>query len=188
MRRSDWVIRGFVVIILTALLSWLARTPQSPMMAVLGLPGPAAATGRRCVASYRHTRWGSIPTRNVACRGPRDPERPQDEQQVGYDQLTRRISSVHVMMTAPDSATWSFRNDSIARAITQWGGRAILCAPHHPSLTHIKAKRIWRFDGFDVRLAAYRFADHDPRLAEWLLQVDAFAPRARACGVVATPA
>lgn len=189
MRRSDWVIGGAAILGLAALLAWLAWTPRSPMLLTMGLPGPSGYAGnRRCGAWYRQTAWGWIPSRLATCEARVDPDRPRDRQEVTYDELTRRVSQIHVMIAPPGSATWRFRFDSIAAAMARRGGVLIRCAPSRSPLSHIKETLIWRFDGFDVRLLAYHFATHDPRAAEWLLRFDGFAPRARECGAVAAPA
>jgi hypothetical protein len=95
---------------------------------------------------------------------------------------------VQVTIAPPDSASWRFRFDSIAGEISRRGGTPILCEPSRSPLTTIRETRIWRFEGYDVRLLAYRFAGNDARSLEWLLQFDGFAPRARECERIATPA
>ena len=156
------------------------------MLRTMGLPGPSGYAGnRRCGAWYTQTRWGWIPSRKATCDGPADASRPHDRQQIEYDELTRRVSRVQVTIAPPDSATWRFQFDSIAGEISRRGGSPILCELPHSSLTHIRETRTWRFDGYDVRLLAYRFTGNHARTLEWLLQLDGFAPRAGECERIA---
>src|SRR5688572_4623344 len=185
MRRSDFILATLVVADLLAVTAWFKIAPSSPMIAAVGLAGPRVDTDRTCSAWYRQDAWIRLPSRTVTCFGPFDSAHPEDRHQISYDQLTRRVEYVRTTVAAQDSMTWSSRQDSIARTIARRGGREILCPPASRAPTHVKSERHWRFDGFDVRLLAYRFEEHDPRFAEWLLQLDAFAPRAPGCQVVA---
>ena len=185
MRRSDWVVGGTLLLGFIGLSAWVAWTPRSPMLRTMGLPGPSGYAGnRRCGAWYTQTRWGWIPSRKATCDALADTSRPRDRQQIEYDELTRRVSRVQVTIAPPDSATWRFQFDSIAGAIGRRGGKLILCESSRSPPT-IKETRIWRFEGYDVRLLAYRFGADDARTLEWLLQLDGFAPRARECERIA---
>jgi hypothetical protein len=187
MRRSDVILGLLVVANLIGVVAWFKIPPSSPMIAAVGLPGPRANTGRSCSAMYRLDAWIRTPSRAVTCVGPRGIHDLRELQEVTYDQLTRRVEHVRVSLRPADSATWSIRQDSIVQAIQRRGGQEIVCALPHRSLTNIKAERHWRFEGFDVRLVAYHYEDPHPLSPEWLLQIDAFAPRAPGC-MLAAPA
>lgn len=185
MRRSDVILAALVVADIIAIAAWVNIAPASPMIAAVGLAGPRADTDRYCSAWYRQDAWIQLPSRHVTCHGWFDVERPHDRQEISYDQVMRRVVHVRSSMSSPDSAMWSAQLDSIARSIHSRGGREIVCPLPYRALTYIKTERHWRFDGFDVRLIAYRFEDQKPPLAEWLLQIDGFSPRAPGCGVAA---
>ena len=189
MHRSDWVVGGALLLSFAASLIWLAWTPRSPMLRTMGLPGPSGYAGnRRCGAWYTQTRWGWMPSRKATCDAPADPSRPRDQQQIEYDELTRHVSRIKVTIAPPDSLTWRTRFDSIAGEISRRGGQPILCQSSSSSVTTIKETRIWRFDGHDVRLLAYRFDGDGASRLEWLLQLDGFAPHSPECERLAAPA
>ena len=188
MRRITWVGVSMLLVTLIALPVWCGLPPHSPMFAALGLPGPAANAGERhCGPWYRETPLRWIPLRGGTCAAA-DPRSPINYDRVSYDRLTHRVERIDVLRVPPDSATWHLQFDSIAAAITTRGGAPIVCSPPHPSLTHITMTRVWRFDGFDVRLTASRFRDHAPRSPEWLLDLQGFAPRAPECDAHPAPA
>ena len=157
------------------------------MLAALGLPGPSASAVGRCGGWYRQTRWRwrplrYVPIRRASCTAYRGPP-PSNRDEVTYDRLTRRVSRVEVMRAFADSATWHSRVDSVAAAVATRGGVHIRCATSSHG-DNVRLRRHWRFDGFDVRLVAYHFADAQIPAHEWLYQLDAFAPRAPDCGLL----
>ena len=155
------------------------------MISVAGLPGATAADGdRTCRGWYRNSSLGKVPLRRVSCQTfPTAPsvQRPKSRDIVHIDRLTRRTTHVFRSWEVADSVAWHIAQDSINRALSAHGGGRAECAPVDRRLSNLRSRSAWRFDGYYIRMTAYRM-DADPGEPEWVLQIDAYPGWTAGCG------
>jgi hypothetical protein len=121
-----------IVFALSAVLAWLALSPRSSMVTALGLPGPSAAEARRCRAVLQRLWLGRLPTGEVMCRAPFDPEQPGFRASVSYDAPSRRVLEVATAFWHLDSSGVAVLADSIARTLEARGGDGSRAPPSIP--------------------------------------------------------
>lgn len=154
-------------------IAWLEYYPASPMLEMIGLPGPRANSGLRCGSYYRQTVLGRVPTREMACRVPTIAD-PLERQEVRMDVLNRRIVHGVRLWRVPDSVRWKTEGDSVGLVLTRLGGHEFACPKNpfgHPP--HVRGTRFWRFSKFYVRLVAYAWEEFPPE-RRWMLQLDGY--------------
>jgi hypothetical protein len=173
-----------------ALFGWWHYYPKSPLIARLGLVGDRANTQRDCGRNYRLYRWARvtawIPTGDVVCASRRGFADSWTHQDVNVDPFTRRVTHAQRMMVPVDSLSWEGTLDSIRTAMSIGGGTRIPCyAPYGKEPPWIASQEAWRFEGYTVRLASYRWlppwtnANGPP---PWLLQLDGYRNDPPNCG------
>ena len=140
--------RGFALIALFALTalvgaSWYVR----PMYAVraIGIRGLSPGTGRVCRRAGDEVFCSNVvPTAAI----------PADEEMLGYDPGTRRVSSALHAWRFPDSTRWQVTLDSVRRALSARYGSAVTCDDAPRSTRRPAYSERWRSRTHEVRLVA----------------------------------
>ena len=181
--RSRLAILGVGALLGTLAYAWLGYFPPSPMIVHAGLPGEAADDGdRRCERAFPSRTQGRIATLRVNCRSVSHGHGElRDDHHISMDFWSRRTRHAQRLWQVPDSLAWTRAQDSVVQALEFLGGKTAWCAWNAlPESGPIKARRSWRFPGYDVRLVAYRHMQGTQPV--WVLQVDAFRGGAPECG------
>ena len=140
--------RGFALISLLALTalvgaSWYGR-PMYEVRAI-GVRGFSPGTGRTCRRTGDDVFCSNVvPTAAI----------PADEEMLGYDPGTRRVSSALHAWRFPDSTHWQATLDSVRRALSARFGSAVTCDDAPPSTRRPAYSEGWRSRVHEVRLVA----------------------------------
>ena len=154
-------------------IAWLEYYPASPMLEVIGVPGPRANSGLQCGGFYRQTVVGRVRTRDMVCRATRNGD-PMNSQEVSMDALNRRIVNARRIWTAPDSGEWKKKRDSVATALTLRGGHEFVCETNNlGGPITFRETGFWRFPKFYARLVASTW-EETPSQRRWVIQVDGY--------------
>jgi hypothetical protein len=154
-------------------IAWLEYYPASPMLEVIGVPGPRANSGLQCGGFYRQTMVGRVRTRDMVCRARMNGD-SWNSQEVSMDALNRRIVNARRIWTTPDSGQWNRERDSVATALTLRGGHEFVCQTNNlGGPIPFREKGFWRFPKFYVRLVASR-GDASLSQHRWVIQLDGY--------------
>jgi len=154
-------------------IAWLEYYPASPMLEVIGVPGPRANSGLQCGGFYRQTVVGRVRTRDMVCRATRNGDL-MNSQEVSMDALNRRIVNARRIWTVPDSGQWNKERDSVATALTLRGGHEFVCETNNlGGPIPFRKKGFWRFPKFYARLVASTW-EEAPSQRRWVLQLDGY--------------
>ena len=155
------------------MIAWLEYYPASPMLEVIGVPGPRANSGLQCGGFYRQTMVGRVRTRDIVCRARMNGD-PMNSQEVSMDALNRRIVNARRIWTAPDSGRWKKERDSVATALTLRGGHEFVCETNNlGGPIPFREKGFWRFPKFYARLVASTW-EEAPSQRRWVIQLDGY--------------
>ena len=154
------IVFGTLFVIGLIAIGWQEYYRKSPMLAVVGLPGPRGNSERKCDGIYSHRKYWQLPRRYVMCRGSLS-RFGRHYEGTGVDALTRQVFTAHKSWLAADSLDWVRQRDSVARAFVARGGDEFKCA-YADTLPAPSQFIYWRFPEFYLGFAAVHNVNDQP--------------------------